>query len=973
MDKNNNNGLSDTLIEYENDSSHRPKELRSGDWFYHEDVINKIKEIFNHHPEEKLIILQGNSGSGKTSTIKQIANKPGMLGKNYIPIYLDSTKYIDIDMDDLSFYLYQDITDKLINFGYNIQGADSIKKRRKKFYTIESFLLSLDVMLKTKVNDADKTLVLIFDEFDKFLDNVDIKAISDYIKYYSHIDKSWNNYGLILTGDKKLMNLTSSEIINQLLEKAHIISIEEIVAEENIKKLIIEPAKGKFTYDDDAIKRITWYSGKNLYFQQLICQYLDKSLIKKKRNRCLIKDVEHAVQQILKDPIQEFIYGWENKISLDARLIASALADETVTEKKGNFYYLKENTLLNDIYGVKLHEEIKKLQDFGYFNKIEGRRFPGFPFKIPLYGQWIKTHHPFIKTVSDNLQVTADKIGLAPLKKIINEISKYRSLPFDRSEVIEIIDYWLLLKNIISPKQSSAGKVVRSCIENFINKISRFLRLNIKSQPGANNYFIFDIKELGIGILEDAYCFVQDRAELKKEDIRNIETLAEVKASETHTKSTIFFYFQKSDMVENFVKKPYLNLIALEENDLKKIVISLRPVDTFKKIILSRLSMQKISPYNIDGPALKATFYGRGDVINKIIGKKNKSFSIVGGRKIGKTSLLYKLYDDPAPNTRCILMNLESSFANVKNYKKFILALESKIEEEFKKKNAFGRLSFTKSLDKLPHIIRMLSKEDKRLLFIFDEIDSLLDFDRTNHYELIKMFRGLSQEDTCQFIFAGFKELYKLKRDIKNPLYNFCEEIKLQPLDKQPALELITRPMENMGVHYKDEGDKELILFYTGCHPNFLQYFCMKLVEKIEKHEKAEDRRTIFKSDIEEIYHSDYQEYILDDVYMFKTDMSAVNRLILVFLVEDRKLRNGIRFPAEKIKNKLAAQSIEISDRDLHLHLKHLVMRFVLVDEGKDNYRFALPVFPEILEQRIDDDYKNRIIKEIKENAPESL
>jgi Cdc6-like AAA superfamily ATPase len=968
MDENN-NALDDTLIEYGNDSSSRPHELRAG----HDDVVNKIKEIFSIHPEEKFIVLQGNPGSGKTSSLKQIVNHPELLGDNYIPIYLDSTKYIDIDMDELSFFLYHDITDKLINFGYKIQGADLIKKRRKKFYTVESFLLSLDIMLKAKANDTDTTLVLIFDEFDKLLDNADIKAISDYIKYYSHIDKNWDNYGLILAGDKKLRNLTKSDIINQLLDKAHIINIEEILAEENIRKLIIESAKGKFTYDEDAIKKITWYSGKNLYFQQLICNYLNKSLIKEKRNRCLINDVEHAVQKILKEPIPEFVYGWEKKISLEARLIASALADKTVTEAKGDYYYLKENTLLDDIYGEKLHEEIQKLQDFGYFNKIEGRRFTEFPFKIPLYGQWIKAHHPFIKTVRNNFEAISDKINLAPLKKIIKELSRDQSLPFDQEEVTEIIDYWLLLKNIISPDQNSAGKIVRMHIESFINKISSFLRLNIKSQPGANNYFIFDIKELGIGTLEDAYCFVQDRPELKKEDIHNIETLAEVKAAGAQTISTIFFYFQKSDMVENFVKRPHLNLIALEENDLKKIVISYRPLDTFKKIILSRLSLQKITPYKTDGPAVKTTFYGRGGDINKIMGKKDKSFSIVGARKIGKTSLLYKLRDDPAPNTTCIFMDFQLYFSNAKNYKGFILGLESKIEEEFKKKNAFGWLPFTKSLHKLPHIIRKLSKENKRILFIFDEIDSLLDFDRKNHYQLMKMFRGLSQEDICQFIFAGFKELYKLKRDMGNPLYNFCEEIELKPLDEQPALDLISRPMENMGVHYRDDGDKELILFYTGRHPNLLQYFCMKLVEEIEKHEKEEDRRTIFNGDIEEVYNSDYQEYILDKVYLFTTEMSAVNRLILVLLVEDRRNRNGKRFSMEKIKNKLAAHGIKKSERDLHLHLKHLVMRFVLLDEGKDNYKFALPVFPEILGQRIDDDYKYRIIKEIKENAPESL
>ena len=43
--------------------------IESGRWFYHEDVVKKIKYAFEKKPLEKMIVIQGNKGSGKSSTL----------------------------------------------------------------------------------------------------------------------------------------------------------------------------------------------------------------------------------------------------------------------------------------------------------------------------------------------------------------------------------------------------------------------------------------------------------------------------------------------------------------------------------------------------------------------------------------------------------------------------------------------------------------------------------------------------------------------------------------------------------------------------------------------------------------------------------------------------------------------------------------------------------------------------------------
>lgn len=936
------------------ESPYRPFEVASDDWFFHEDVVNQIKEIFGSSEGNRVIVLQGNPGSGKSSTLKRIGKSPEILGKNYISVYLDLKEYINLKPDELLPSLYNDLVEKVNKFGYKIPQLTS-----KKETNIAGNILEMSLLLIDSALSGDTTLVLIFDESDNLLEHIDDKAIAGIIESFKKIERSWQNYGLILSGNKKLYNLSSSNTINGFLKKATLISIEQVLEEESIKKLIVDPVKEQLTYDDDAIKRIIWLSGKNLYFQQLICHYIFNELTEKNKNHCSLSDVEEAIKRIWKDERPEFSYAWENILSLESRLITSALVDRSVTEKRGKFYFLKEKSLLDDILGDDFFEEINKLEDFGLINKAAKRRFEGYPFKIPLYGEWVKEKQPFVKTVIEHVEAISDKIDLTTLIDWIKRTSNKKLSPFNAKNILGITQKWCILKKSIMQKESVDDK---KQVENFFLNLSKLLNLNIKEHSTSS--FIIDIRGLGIEILDEAFCFIQDRPKLTAEYIEKIENKATAVAQDTQTKLTLFFYFQRSEMVEDLVKKPHLNLIAIDENDLKKIMLSDSPEEVFKKFILSKLSLHKVSPYRTEGPA-KATFYGRTKIINRIIGATDTSYAIVGARRIGKSSLLHQIRDRLPHSTYCILMDLELEFSDVKNYKTFLKSLEKEMSQVFKKRIDFGWLSAGRNLSKLSTVVHQLSKEVKKIIFILDEVDELIAFDKQNNFKLMKTFRKMSQKNYCQFIFSGFKELYHHKRDIETPAYNFYKEIRLKPLDPKPALELITKPMRNIGVQYKNERDRHLILEYTSCHPNLLQFFCEHLIDKIEEHE-TEDSRTIFREDIDELYDSTYEEYVIDDVYMFFSDLNDINKLIIMLLAANYP--NKKSFSTDEIKDKLTKNGIEISINDVHANLRNLVMRFILLDEGRDSYCFALPVFPDIIKKRIDVTFKNRLIKEIKKN-----
>jgi hypothetical protein len=962
---------------------YRPYYFASDKWLDHERVIQGIKDKFTSQPENKIILLQGKPCSGKTTILKQIQDAPELLGPNYIPVYLDFSEYINLGADDLLFSISKKIIDQLNKSGYPIALPDEIKNRQIDNTTLVSLILLFDTIF-----ESNEVLLLLFDEFDRLLEHLDPQIISQYILLFNNIEKCWSNYGLIIAGDKPLLNLSNCGLIDRFFEYTPRFNIENTREEKITADFITKPAAGQLTYDEAAVKRIIWYSGKNLYFQQLICYTIVNHLNKKIQglmtvenieealeqnvvNRCSLQDVETAVQQVLNEPTPNFSYVWEKKLTAKERLVVSALADKNITQKQGSHYVLKENSLLDNILGHELHKEIEKLQEFGYILKMKRRHFDDFPFTVPLFGKWLRKAHPFAKTVIEQIETTAAKIDLSILVETIKKTPPDQMASFDKEVMLEIAEKWLALIHKIIKQKNIAN---HRQLTKFIEGLSRQLNLTVKEKPQANeNYFILDLSNLNIGTLDQALCFVQNKPELKSDDIFNIENKAVAFEKEAQNKLTLLFHFQKEAMIETLAKRPYLSLIPITGNDLNKIILSEIPVERFRRIILSKLSLNKISPYETAGPAT-TVFYGRTTAINRIVSNPHKSFAVVGSRKMGKTSLLLKIKGNKPPGAIYIPINLEPIFCDVKNsqtipggknqksfHRLLFKTFLSEIERSFHKKLLIGRLPFM-DISRLPKIVEKLSKKRGKIIFVIDEIDGLIRLDQANNYQVLRLFRSMSQDFLCQFVFAGYKELYYFKRDFNNPLYNFCEEIKLQPLEKEAALDLITKPMAAIGVDYQNKGDRDIILEYTGSHPNLLQFYCQKLVEKVDKHEKLEDRRIIFSKDIQQVLKTNFEEHLMNDFYMFSSDLSKIDRLILIMLAENQANKKEEVFSLNDIREQLLSHEISLSKDDLQQVLKNLVIRFILTDEGNDNYKFALSVLPGILRKRTNDELDKDLI-----------
>ena len=923
-----------------------PADYKSGRSYYNKAVVNNLKKEFNPASPRKTIFLIGKEGSGKSSTLNRIKRDANILGDRFVVIYVALNQVVSGSNVNFFAELYKNLRKSvdMYQFPSFDDELDSLKLNIT-FEDIRDFFL----ILKSHLHYKESIILLILDDFEKFFETENVETYLPVIKLFKKLSEEENKFRVLLSGNNEIHKDLFDSEVEDWLKNVFRIKMKTIAPKE-FKELIIEPVKTQVTYSTSALEEIKSITGVNLYCQQLLCHYIIEYLNNSQKYNCEKKDVNTAAEVMIGDKRDDFEYFWK-KHSYEDRIVFSALVDDNIISKRGRHYFIEPESLLEEIFEPnELKNILIRLYNKEFINMPAGRRFEEYPFNIPLYGNWIKKNHAFLKQVVENIETIAAKKDFSKLGKIIKKIPK-ELFPADQLCIIEFTQEWFELQNTLEKK----ARVDRDRIGQMLRKICKILELPVKehAHPGID-YFIIEFDKMNIGSIEEAFFLIQDRIEPSQADMQHVRDaiLNQIKT----IKPCLFLCFKKTRKIEELEEKTFLNIIIIDGNDLKNILFSLRPRQVLKDIILKRISSSQISPYQTKGPAI-TTFYGRRKERERILSSSNKSFIILGARRIGKSTLLMRIKKElDELGAYCIYMDLE--FPVNPTYETFLANIKSEFERFFKKE-----FSFNYSLTDFANEIKKLDIGKKRMVIILDEVDELLQFDKDNGYQLTRCFRKLFHEGCCQFIFSGFAVLQLAERDRKSPLFNFCEEMELGPLEEKYALDLVTEPMANIAIKYNNPVDKHIILEYTSYHPNLMQFFCRKLVERIA--DRTSNRRMILQADIQNLFNSEYENYILNDFYMFYDDLDNLEKFFILILINCDSGEN--EFSITSINNQLKRKEINLSENKIHRTLQKLKLRFILVEEGQGNYTFAIPHFPEILKKRNDPSLLKSLKQRIKD------
>jgi hypothetical protein len=298
------------------------------------------------------------------------------------------------------------------------------------------------------------------------------------------------------------------------------------------------------------------------------------------------------------------------------------------------------------------------------------------------------------------------------------------------------------------------------------------------------------------------------------------------------------------------------------------IFLTLRAYPHLKKHI--KEWFERMSPFvKIKNPYIagvpikdKEMFFGRQDVFDSVKQKfkdepAKTNIFLSGGRRIGKTSVLYQI-EDGALGDKFIPVFIDlQKIGDLDTYGFFgFVTQEIRKTLEGKgikmKEYAFdgAKESYTATFNHVLDDISDLIK-DKQIILMFDETEIIEEsisegkFDSSIH----SYFESIIQhKEKVSCIFTGSPGLLR-KKEADTPLFRAAYYQKIDFLKKEYAVELIKKPVEE-SVWYNDKVI-ERILRITGHHPFYIQYLCYEIVNILNREKRK--RKKVKMRDIDTV------------------------------------------------------------------------------------------------------------------------
>lgn len=359
------------------------------------------------------------------------------------------------------------------------------------------------------------------------------------------------------------------------------------------------------------------------------------------------------------------------------------------------------------------------------------------------------------------------------------------------------------------------------------------------------------------------------------------------------------------------------------------------------------------NPYIVGGPVkTREMFFGRADVFEQIretiVGDKLINQAIVYGQhRIGKTSVLYQLMNvlkgEYVP-VLAITHKFETGDSEL------LHLWSSQIAGAIKDRaNRVPRIpNYEKLADPYKGFQEFLDivideLAGGKIIFMVDEYDLIDDLVRSKDIdkEIFGLLERMIKHEKIELVMAGKKPVEDLEsgewKDIGRPFV----QIRLGPLDREDAGELIEKPV---GAHLKyDDSALEGIFKLTNCHPYLVQLCCLVLVNY--HNSNPEKKSTLTYADVE--------EKILDIVELGSPGLEA---MILTDATEEEKivlrvmaafLREQTSIGEEELVVRIGKYNPQIRDSDIKRALLNLEKREVArsVTEEMRRYRFVCDLF----------------------------
>ncbi len=365
--------------------------------------------------------------------------------------------------------------------------------------------------------------------------------------------------------------------------------------------------------------------------------------------------------------------------------------------------------------------------------------------------------------------------------------------------------------------------------------------------------------------------------------------------------------------------------------ELTNWLLSPDPVQTFTSLLAAQLKGRQISPYQTrSGVNKDAVFFGRTQILDHIINREPANYLIVGGRQLGKSSLLKYLHRhyQNHPQVQCHYVILHGD--TLQEQLAVTLGLPSESD--------------------LDTVLREVleARTGQRRLFLIDQADQFIQSDMKQGYRTLNHFRSVSEQGHCHFIIAGFWEVYYASvLDYQSPLKNFGEAITIAELEAEACYDLARKPMKTMNLRYESETLVENMLSATGQRANLIAIVCNEMIKSLKNHQ-----RVLGKEDMAQAIKSETVRDALKGwgKLSFNDQENRLDRIIVYATIKAGEFQLG------ELMSLLETHDCTYTAEQVKHSLERLALSFVIKRESSGRYHYSVPLFRDmLLEEDVDD------------------
>jgi len=346
----------------------------------------------------------------------------------------------------------------------------------------------------------------------------------------------------------------------------------------------------------------------------------------------------------------------------------------------------------------------------------------------------------------------------------------------------------------------------------------------------------------------------------------------------------------------------------------------------------------RLCPYVSGRPAVGGRFFGRTNLVRKLSAGSG-CFTIVGNRRIGKTSLLKQIREVlKLQNFR----TAEVYGANCWSTEDVVWTLLTGLDQFQKAEHVLSEPQRARHLATYVHNIP--NHENRPVAVFVDELDHILEFDSKQKYAVMHLLREtfFGNEFCCIFL-AGFRKTTQAMQSIDAAPFNFTKAIELPLFNREETYGMVIKPLTHLGIKIDSNSDlPEVIFRESGGHPELIQIQCTELIQFVEKHKKIPSGDELLSHVINT---PEFKQKVHGTFLANTNDFEELVCYLLIDDVERADHPSDYEFGHEDVYRVLRKVDIRNSNSDISGLISNLKSSGIItqVTGRTEKYRFSAP------------------------------